>query len=169
MKRILKAIFTKRNLNLTLAGMCLWTLLSMVHDGNGVAFYASLILGAMLISIASHAAQLATWEMELNERASKIADLESGKITINQLMLKEGNITAAFGTELAQVMASAFLKLVDDGNATNYLEILMRHNDGREVIVTICRSKGQTPHALRMQAEAEIKELKAKLAIGSTI
>lgn len=53
----------------------------------------------------------------------------------------------------------------DNPDATNYLEWGVQSADQKQhYVLTFCRSKGQTPHALRMAAEAKLAVAEARIA-----
>lgn len=68
-------------------------------------------------------------------------------------------------------LAEICVAILEVEDAPNYLEIPVTAPDGKRYAVAACRSKEQTPHALRMKAEqerdaalAEVERLRAELA-----
>lgn len=52
----------------------------------------------------------------------------------------------------------------DNPDAANYLEWVVQSSDGTgRYVLTFCRSKTQTPHALRMAAEAKLATAEARI------
>lgn len=60
-----------------------------------------------------------------------------------------------------EVIEAAFK---DNPDAANYLEWVVRGNEtGKRYVMTFCRSKQQTPHDLRMAAEAKLAIAEARI------
>lgn len=79
---------------------------------------------------------------------------------IGQTMLTRTGISAP--EWLANVVGG--VAKIAIGEAPNYIEAPYRAADGIETyVLTVARSKGQTPHQLRLAAEERIERLEAKL------
>ena len=67
--------------------------------------------------------------------------------------------------ELARHLAEIGVSMLASmEGATNYVEIPASHPEVGDVLITVARSKGQTPHALRTKAEGERDALARQIA-----
>ena len=89
-------------------------------------------------------------------------DLEVGKITLNELALRNGTLTAAFGTEMAHIIASQFSELLKEKGGPNYLEMQFTSRGEKDksqpkrIILTLRWEDGKTPNELRLEAESAL-------------
>lgn len=82
-----------------------------------------------------------------------------------------GHLTLEMKHPLVATMAGALANMLDEQQATNYLEIQMQHKISGALILTLQRQNGKTPHQLRRQAEEELawlKELVSALPVIKT-
>ena len=104
----------------------------------------------------------------LERACSQHEEYMAGKVTLEEIAIENNAISIKAGTELARIMASQFLAVLDETDgATNYVEITLADKSGRRVIVTIQRWDGKTPHELRRQVQSELDALKASLVLPS--
>jgi hypothetical protein len=100
------------------------------------------------------------------------ADQVMPEVTTKALELRvdgqEGHLEAVLspGQRATLALADAFLQLLDDHQAVNYLEmsITAHGSDGRQVLVTcVRRPDGLTPHGKAEQLAARIRQMEALL------
>lgn len=60
-------------------------------------------------------------------------------------------------------MGVALIQTLDAVGAKNYTQTEVTY-EGREYLMTVCRRVGKTPHQLRVEAEAERDQLRARVA-----
>ena len=102
-----------------------------------------------------------------NARLRKdFADLSSNRVTLYDIAVRNGCMTAELGSEAARLIADRFGMLLRENGAENYLEMQFhsRHVAGETLCLTLRWEKGKTPHEKRMEAEKERDELKARLS-----
>lgn len=89
---------------------------------------------------------------EVAERMRRVIDKE---ITLQDMVIENGGVNIAVAHELCGIMADSFLKMLDEGNAPNYIEMQFKKKGDWQpcIIVTVQRAQGKTPHQLRMEAE----------------
>lgn len=89
---------------------------------------------------------------EVAERMRKVIDKE---ITLKDMVIENGGVSLAVSHELCGIMADSFLKMLDEGQAPNYMEMTFKKRGEFDpcIIVTVQRAQGKTPHQLRMEAE----------------
>ena len=109
--------------------------------------------------------KLATVERARDQLSKDLADIQSGKITIKDLAIRNGSMTAEFGTAVASVIANQFSAVLDGIGAENYIEMVFNDKDAPEkkVIVVLQRASGKGPHQLRQEAEADVANLRGLL------
>lgn len=98
---------------------------------------------------------------ELAAAAERYRRLTEKEITLEQLVAEQGGLSATVSHELCGLMADSFLKMLDEGNAPNYVEMSFKKRGEADVciLVTVQRAQGKTPHQLRMIAEEKLKRL----------
>lgn len=101
-------------------------------------------------------------EEERDRAVDDFVDYVAGKATLDDIAVRNGTITMAIGTDLAHYMAANMVELLDGHGAENYVEILLRKNDGTTFTLTVQRCEGQTPHELRRIAEDKLADHLAK-------
>jgi len=75
-------------------------------------------------------------------------------------------ISTSMPEELGRVLIGAFRDILDDAEASNFLEITMTDPKTGEIYtVTLARPGGETPAALLAAARAEIDDLRAELSL----
>lgn len=124
---------------------------------------------AELVTSNDPADTIAALNQRVLEREAEIDRLQAaiaGKLD-NEMLLKvlhiEGNTLAAdFEGGLARVIAAHFAEVVAE--AKNYVEMRFEGHKVGPLLVTVQRMNGKTPHALRMEAEAEVDRLRGALA-----
>ncbi len=96
-------------------------------------------------------------------------DVINKRATLKDIAERNGTITVEAATESAALLATQFLHWLDELKAENYLETVFKeslrnaakHNrEPIEVIVTVQRKNGKTPHQIRQELEAELEQLK---------
>jgi hypothetical protein len=60
-------------------------------------------------------------------------------------------------------MATSMAEMLDEKDATNYVEAEFWPAGGKRYILNVRRGNGKTPHELRQAAEAELAEVRAEL------
>lgn len=95
---------------------------------------------------------------KLKEHLSAYSDVDVTDLGPNKQGFSMPEYLALMYTEFAR---EAFNQ---EPRAKNYIETKLQDKEtGKQFVFTLARSKEQTPHALRMKAEAERDALKAKL------
>lgn len=105
-----------------------------------------------------------------NERLRKdFADLADGRTTLHELAVRNGTITAAMGSETAQIIAERFSMLLREHGAQNYLEMQFHAPGipGETLCLTLRWHHGKTPDQLKRDAETELAALRASLTAPS--
>ena len=98
---------------------------------------------------------------ELEEQLSKAV---AGDLTIIDLAISRGVTTASLGTKMASSMAEAFLALLDERGAPNYVEITLAGPSIDEPMsVVIHRPGAKSPATLHREALKRIAELGKEL------
>lgn len=111
--------------------------------------------------------------LEINEKIrSDFEDLLNKRVNLTELAQKNGTITVEAATETAGLLATQFLHWLDELKADNYLETVFKESirsaakhdrSPVEVIVTVQRKEGKTPHQIRTELEKELELVKAEL------
>jgi hypothetical protein len=96
---------------------------------------------------------------ELSAENARLSELLTGKV----LDIKVDNgVNFTIQTKLASIMADSFDSLFKgDNSAKNYVEYTFNGNDS-QILVTVQRKLGKTPHQLRAEAEYELKRYKER-------
>jgi hypothetical protein len=105
---------------------------------------------------------------EYKKLEKQFSDFMAGRATIEEIAVENGAITAVAGSELVRVMAAQFAALLNSSGAKNYLEMVFTPRGGSElgeVIVTLQRRDGKTPHQIRQQLELDIVSVCDQLGI----
>lgn len=77
----------------------------------------------------------------------------------------DGTVSTTFPREPGLILAECAASYIDAfPDADNYVEQEVTTKDGRRFTFAVCRSRQQTPHQLRQNAEAEVVRLKARIA-----
>ena len=96
-------------------------------------------------------------------------DVINKRATLKDIAERNGTITVEAATESAALLATQFLHWLDELKAENYLETVFKESlrnaakhdrEPIEVIVTVQRKNGKTPHQIRQELEAELEQLK---------
>ena len=96
-------------------------------------------------------------------------DVINKRTTLKDIAERNGTITVEAATESAALLATQFLHWLDELKAENYLETVFKESlrnaakhdrEPIEVIVTVQRKNGKTPHQIRQELEAELEQLK---------
>lgn len=106
-----------------------------------------------------------------NDRIRKdFGDMSANRVTLYDIAVRNGRLTAELGTEAAWLIAEKFGMLLRESGAENYLE--MQFNSpkvpGETLCLTLKWEAGKTPHEKRVEAERERDELKARLSLANT-
>jgi len=108
---------------------------------------------------------LAPWRMirRLERRNNLLSDALANP-TMTGLAFHENSATVGIAGPGAQMLAGMFLGLLHDNpQAVNYVELTFASPEGN-ILVTVHRPGGSTPHNLRAMAEQEARNLRAELA-----
>ena len=108
---------------------------------------------------------LAPWRMirRLERRNKALSDALANP-TLTGIAIHKQQATMGFAAPGAQMIAGMFLGLLQDNpKAVNYLELTFGSSDGN-ILVTVHRPGGATPHNLRAMAEQDARSLRAELA-----
>lgn len=92
-------------------------------------------------------------------------DVIQKRATLTDIAVRNGTITVRGASEVATLIATQFLKWLDEEGAVNYLEttfkertsVISEGREPREVTVTVLRRGGKTPHEIRKELEAAIR------------
>ena len=108
---------------------------------------------------------LAPWRtIRRLERGNKRLSDALANPTMTGLAFHQNSATAGVAGPGAQMLAGMFLGLLQDNpQAVNYLELTFKSPEGN-ILVTVHRPGGATPHNLRAMAEQEARNLRAELA-----
>ena len=93
---------------------------------------------------------------------------ESLDIRLHGLKITDGKMALELGSDMAKIMAEAYLGMLDTMGAVNYCELEMHVGDGRKLLVTVQRLERPTAHDLRLAAEAKFDALLLQVAAGQT-
>ena len=104
---------------------------------------------------------LAPWRtIRRLERGNKRLSDALANPTMTGLAFHENSATVGVGGPAAQMLAGMFLGLLQDNpQAVNYVELTFLSPTGN-ILVTVHRPGGATPHNLRAKAEQEAREAK---------
>ena len=104
-------------------------------------------------------------EAENTELEKQLSKAVAGDLTIIDLSISRGVTTASLGTKMASSMAEAFLALLDQQNAPNYVEITLAGPSISEPMsVVVYRPGAKSPATLHREAKQRIAELEKELA-----
>lgn len=111
---------------------------------------------------------LASWSALAESRAEvemikqDAADLAVGKVTLYDLAIRNGTLTAEVGSEMCQILAAQFGELLKERGGENYMEMHLssERHEGETLVVTLKWEKGKSPHELRQIAESELTALR---------
>lgn len=108
---------------------------------------------------------LAPWRtIRRLERANKWLTNALANPTLTGMAIHGNSATVGGACPGAQLLAGMFLGLLEDNpKAVNYLQLTFGSSKG-PILVTVQRPGGASPHALRAQAEQELRNLRAELA-----
>jgi hypothetical protein len=108
---------------------------------------------------------LAPWRtIRRLERGNKRLSDALANPTMTGLAFHENSATVGIAGPAAQMLAGMFLGLLQDNpQAVNYVELTFLSPKGN-ILVTVHRPGGATPHNLRAMAEQEARNLRAELA-----
>lgn len=83
-----------------------------------------------------------------------------GEISLESLQVKNGNIDLKLQSNIVPLVAEAFHELLDEMQASNYIQFSLDHLKTHEtILVTVQKKSGKSPHELRVEAEQKYKEL----------
>jgi hypothetical protein len=98
------------------------------------------------------------------ERRNKALSDALANPTLAGIAIHKQQATMGSAAPGAQMIAGMFLGLLEDNpKAVNYLELTFGSSEGN-ILVTVHRPGGATPHNLRAMAEQEARGLRAELA-----
>jgi hypothetical protein len=108
---------------------------------------------------------LAPWRaIRRLERRNKCLSEALASPTMTGLAIHQNSATLGVAGPGAQMLAGMFLGLLQDNpQAVNYVELTFDSPEGN-ILVTVHRPGGATPHNLRAMAEQEARNLRAELA-----
>lgn len=104
--------------------------------------------------------RIAELENEVDRLAGLLTDKMMSETLITDLNVKNGlNMSLEGG--VARLLAEAFCEQFIDSGAENYLEMSFgsTKRPDMNLVVTLQRVEGKTPHQFRVEAEARAKEL----------
>lgn len=98
-------------------------------------------------------------------------DVISKRTTFTDIATRNGAITIGAATETAGIIAAQFLKWLDETEAANYVELMFKEKGTadkapRQVLVTVQRVEGKTPHQIRQELEEGYREIAHYLGVG---
>ena len=107
---------------------------------------------------------LAPWRtIRRLERRNKWLSEALASPTMTGLAIHQNSATLGVADPGAQMLAGMFLGLLQDNpQAVNYVELTFSSPEGN-ILVTVYRPGGATPHNLRAMAEQEARNLRAEL------
>ena len=119
------------------------------------------------LDIRALARLLAPWRtIRRLERRNKLLSDALANPTITGIAIHQNEATMGFAASGAQMVAGMFIGLLQDNpKAVNYLELTFGSPLGN-ILVTVQRPGGATPHNLRVMAEQEARGLRAQLALS---
>lgn len=89
---------------------------------------------------------------------------QSLDIRMHGLKITDGKMALELGTDMAKIMAEAYIGMLDTMGAVNYCELEMHVGDGRKLLVTVQRLEKPTAHELRIAAEKRLDDLVSSVA-----
>lgn len=92
---------------------------------------------------------------EIEELREKSAKASSGDLRITDIGL-QGGFHASFEGGAARMLAESFAMQFRESGAVNYIEMTLTAEDGLQLLVTLQKRDGKTPHQLRAEAEAKM-------------
>lgn len=109
-------------------------------------------------------AELAEANAKIEQLAGMLANPELTAINIGN-----GSLDVGLRGVAPQIFAAAFARQFKDSGGINYVEMRMVTADPSvgELLVTLQRLDGKTPHQLRMEAEAALAEARHALRIAT--
>ncbi|WP_405490406.1 hypothetical protein [Nocardia sp. NBC_00511] len=112
--------------------------------------------------------------LELDSAQRRIAELESERTADGfglQSLTAQGGVatlttvpTTEQARELVLTMSLACGRMLDDGQAPNYVEFEVSPANARGYVVHVRRAEGPSPHTLRCDAEARAEAAEARIA-----
>ena len=107
---------------------------------------------------------LAPWRtIRRLERRNKLLSDALANPTLTGMAIHKDNATFGMAGPGAQLIAGMFLGLLQDNpKAVNYLQLTFGSSEGN-ILVTVQRPGGASPHGLRAMAEQEARRLRAEL------
>lgn len=95
--------------------------------------------------------------------------MSANRVTLYDIAVRNGCLTAKGGTEAAWLIAEKFGMLLRERGAENYLEMQFNSPNvpGETLCLTLKWEAGKTPHQKRVEAERERDELKARLSLAN--
>ena len=107
---------------------------------------------------------LTPWRTILRlERRNKLLSDALANPTLTGIAIHKQQATMGFACPGAQMIAGMFMGLLQDNpKAVNYLELTFGSPEGN-ILVTVQRPGGASPHGLRAMAEQEARNLRAEL------
>ena len=108
---------------------------------------------------------LAPWRtIRRLERSNKRLSDALANPTMTGLAFHENSAAVGVGGPAAQILAGMFMGLLQDNpRAVNYVELTFGSPEGN-ILVTVHRPGGATPHNLRAKAEQEARNLRKEVA-----
>jgi hypothetical protein len=121
----------------------------------------------MITPLRTLARLLAPWLTVLRlERRNRLLSDALANPTLTGMATHKDNATLGMAGPGAQMIAGMFLGLLQDNpKAVNYLELTFGSPEGN-ILATVQRPGGATPHNLRARAEQETRNLRKELAMA---
>jgi len=122
----------------------------------------------VLMHTALTAGEAAEKRAEAAEAKVRILEAEVERLRpfepkIRTLHVEDGEISAAIhGKQMVMILCEAWAGWFKETGATNYLEVKVIHDTIGEIVCTIQKSSGLTPHQFRLEAEKRAESAEAK-------
>ena len=94
-----------------------------------------------------------------------LAEKSVSEIMLEDIGVNGSSLNLQFAGGAAQILAESFAEQLVESGADNYLEISFCSKlfmPGEQIVVTLQRVMGKTPHLFRVEAENELNKLKEK-------
>lgn len=86
--------------------------------------------------------------------------LVSEPVVLRSMNFENGVLDIQVSHNIVKAIAIAMMNVLDEKDTPNYIEMTANHPNGSQVVLTLQRKSGKTPHELRKAAEDQLKEVR---------
>ena len=101
----------------------------------------------------------------LREEVERLRKALSGEVMLKSLELRDGHLDLAVTHPAVMAIASELASFFKAAGGQNYVEVRMHHPDTGDLVLSVQRVLGKTPHELRKEAEVERDEARLRTAL----